>query len=460
MTVRPVTQATPARPGRSNRAAMDLARWTAALALSAAGLTACTASESEVRPDPDRLFFPTAVAVAPDDSVAFVVSANSDLTYDSGTVQPVDLAAVEQAVVAWRTNATVPADCTVDADATETLVCPAKPFLIDGGGVRIGNFATSIATQDLGAGKLRLLVPVRGDPSLTWMDWDPADRHLRCGSGAGFALCDDAHRIVELTGPSDPPGLATEPYAVFVDSVAEVAVVAHLEGGVVSLIDTPAAGTPTLVDAVAVGIRGGLSAIAGRRPGADDVFYAQSSSDDRVFLLTAQRQAGRQPFLLSGGFFFQNAVGSGAGTGGIAADARGLVFRGGGDRAYFINRAPPALQRYDTSLGPTGVPLNRVVASTDICRHATGVAVADPGDGERAYVSCYSDGRLAVVDARSGGAVEATPLVGQGPTAVAAVASRRLVLVTNFFDDGVAVVDVDPASPYRNRVVLRLGGKS
>ncbi len=459
MIVRPVTQATPAGSRRSKLAAMDLVR-SSRWALLAAGLVACTASESEVRPDPDRIFYPTAVTVAPDDSVAFVVSANSDLTYDSGTVQVVDLAAVEQVVAAWKSNRTVPAGCSADTDATETLACPEADFLIDDAGVRIGNFASAVTTQDLGGGKLRLLVPVRGDPSITWMDWDPATRKLACSTGQGFPLCDDDHRLVELTGFDDPPGLPSEPYGVFADSLGQFAVVSHFANGIISLIDSPATGVPSLVDARSIGLAVGMSGIAGRQAGPDDLLYAQSVDTDRVFLFSVARPAGRQPALVSGGFFFQNAVGSGTNTGGVADDSRGIVFRDGGDRAFFVNRMPPALQEFDTSLGPTGVPVNRVIASTDICRQATSVAAADTGAGERAYVTCYADGQVYVVDPRGGGAVEATALTGRGPIASAPVPSRRLLLVANFLDDSLAVVDLDPTSSNAYRVVLRLGGKS
>lgn len=459
MTVRPVTQATPAGSRRSKLAAMDLVR-SSRLALLAAGLVACTASESDVRPDPDSIFFPTAVTVAPDDSVAFVVSANSDLTYDSGTVQVLDLAVVEQVIAAWKSNRTIPAGCSAVTDATETLACPEGDFLIDDAGARIGNFASAVTTQDLGGGKLRLLVPVRGDPSITWMDWDPATRALACSTAQGFPLCDDAHRLVELTGFEDAPGLAGEPYGIFADAVGQFAVVSHFASGAVSLIDSPATGVPTLVDALSVGTRVGMSGIAGRAPGADDLLYAQSVADDRVFMMTVGRQAGRPPFLINGGFFFQNGIGSGNNTGGIGADSRGIVFRDGGDRAFLVNRSPPALQEYDTSIGPTGVPVNRVTATTDICRDATSVAAVATGAGERAYVTCYADGEVYVVDPRAGGSVEATTLTGRGPIASAAVPSRLLLVVANFLDDSLAIVDLDPTSPFANRVVLRLGGKS
>ena len=45
-----------------------------------------TASANDVRPPSDAIFFPTGMAVAPDDSVLFVAEANSELRYDSGAV--------------------------------------------------------------------------------------------------------------------------------------------------------------------------------------------------------------------------------------------------------------------------------------------------------------------------------------------------------------------------------------
>lgn len=445
-------QATPGPARRSNRPAMSL-RWLAAVAACAA----CTAAESEVRPDPDTLFFPTAVAVSPDDSVAFVVSGNSDLTCDSGSIQVVDLAVVEQVVAAWTTSRTVPPGCAADANQPETLDCAEADFLIDAAGVRIGNFASAIGVQDLGSGRLRLLVPVRGDPSITWMDWDPASRRLLCSDDQGFALCDDEHRLVTVRDDDDLP---VEPYAIYVDSLAQFAAVAHFSFGIVSLVDSPPDGAPVLADAVTVGISAGMSAIAGRVSGPDNLLYVQSRADDRVFLMSVARQADAAPLLVGGGFFSQNGIGGGSGVGGTGADSRGVVFRDGGDRALMINRSPPALQQLDTSLDATGVPRNRLIANTDICRQASAVAALDSGLGERAYVTCYGDGSLYVVDPRAGGAVDTTALVGRGPIAIAAVPSRRLVLVANFLDNSVAVVDVDPTSPHLHRVVLRIGGPS
>ena len=77
-----------------------------------------------------------------------------------------------------------------------------------------------------------------------------------------------------------------------------------------------------------------------------------------------------------------------------------MAFSANGDRLYLINRRPPSLQIFDTSLGPSGFPQNKRIAATDICREASTLTVMDAGDGERAYVTCFQDGEIYVVDPR------------------------------------------------------------
>ena len=54
--------------------------------LGCALISACTASSEEVGPPKDELYFPTGMALSPDNSVAFVVNANSELRYNSGSI--------------------------------------------------------------------------------------------------------------------------------------------------------------------------------------------------------------------------------------------------------------------------------------------------------------------------------------------------------------------------------------
>jgi len=455
----------------SNRAAMDprpgwIAR--AALTTAAALIAACTASEEDVRPPELSLFFPTGLVASPDQSLLFVVSANSDLRYDSGTIQVVDLERVSQVVDAWRDSRTQAADCTPDLDRPEILDCDesgAAGLLIGGAAVRTGNFASSVAVQDLGGGDLRLLVPVRGDPSITWIDWSAADRRLSCSGEQGFVLCDDQHRLTRMRGDEELPPIQTEPYGVYVDSVSQYAMVTHFTSGTVTLVDSPPGGPPVLADAIAglfaldaqTGARG-ASGLAGRSPGPGNIVYVQSRTEPRVQMLGVIRPDGDYPFLVPTNHFFLDGVGGT--SGGISEDSRGVVFDATGDTAYMINRSPPSLQVYDTSVDATGVPVNRLITATDLCRQATSIAIADTGTGQRAYVTCYQNGQVYAIDPRPPARVESVITVGRGPFTLAAVPDRQLLFVTNFLENSVIVIDLDPTSSTYHRVVLRIGVRS
>ncbi len=449
-------------PDRRSKPVLMRSAWLLLCGLAAG----CTADADEVRPPPDQLFFPTGAAVSPDDSVLFVANANSELRYDSGTVGVIDLAEVDAISADWTTNGTVPDDCAVDVDHTETLVCPESRFMLSGASARIGNFATDIAVQDTNGGSLRLIIPTRGDPSIAWLDWDGSQ--LQCNRGSqGFSLCDEDHRLSYVHDDDDLSGLPDEPFDAFADSAGGFAVVTHLTNGAVTLIDSPIGGNAVISDVLAgffaadpsTGLRG-ATAVAGRTPNAaGDIIYVASRSEDRIQTFTVGRPPNYHPteaplYLLPSTFFFLNLTG---GNSGGSSDTRSMAFSPSGDRMYLVNRRPPSLQVYDTSLSPTGVPKNVGIAATDICRQASTLSVMDTGDGERAYVTCFQDGQLYIIDPRGFSTVEDIVLVGRGPYSVAAAPSRKKVYVTNFLEDTVAVIDTSATSIYHNRVVLRIG---
>jgi len=425
-------------------------------------VAACTASSEEVRPPEDQLFFPTGAAVSPDDALLFVTNANSELRYDSGSVAVVDLAVVDQVASDWTTNHTIPDGCSQDLDRTETLVCDEARFLVAHAGARIGNFATNVAVQDTGNGTLRLIVPTRGDPSVAWIDWDGSK--LTCNATAeGYALCDEGHRLSYVHDDPDLALLPDEPYGVFADSTGNFAMVTHLTSGAVTLIDSPPGGNAVIAD-VATGVFAadpltglrGATGVVGRTPGSlGDIVYVGSRSEDRIQTFTVGRPVNdAPPYLVAGSYFFLDLVG---GNNGGSVDTRAMAFSPTGNRLYIANRQPPSLQVYDTSLGPTGVPQNVGIGATDICRQASTLTVMDAGDGERAYVTCFQDGQMYVVDPAGLSSVEDIITVGRGPYAVAAAPTRKKVYVTNFLEDTIAVVDVSPTSPQHDRVVLRIG---
>jgi len=425
--------------------------------LACATLAACTASAEEVRPPEDQIFFPSGAAVSPDDALLFVASANSELRYDSGSISVMDLALVDQVAGDWTTSQTIPDGCSQDPDHIETLVCDEASFIKANTGARVGNFATDIAIQDFKmGGPLRLIVPTRGDPSVAWIDWDGTK--LSCSSSQGFALCDEKHRLAYVHNDPNIGLLPDEPFNAFAGP--DFAVVTHLTTGAVTLIDSPPGGDASIADVATglfaadqlTGIRGSTG-VSG--PPGTGLVYVGSRSEDRIQMLSVGRPVNTAPpYLIPENYFFEDFVGGNAGG---SSDTRGMTFSASGDRMYLVNRRPPSLQVYDTSLGPTGFPKNKGIAATDLCRDASTLAVLDAGDGDRAYVSCFPDGELYVVDPRGAASVEDIISVGRGPYAVVAAPTRKKVYVTNFLEDTIAVVDVSPTSKTHNRVVLRIG---
>lgn len=430
------------------------------IVVTVAGLCAgCPAEGEEVRPPADSFYFPTGQALSPAEDILFVANANSDLRFDSGMVLAVDIEDVAATVTSWLASGDVASGCEADPAIPYTLNCDEREFVLDEASVRIGNFATEIRVQELDSGDLRLFVAVRGDPSLSWIDYSVADRLMTCGGGGSYPQCDDDHRLTRLRNDTDFVGLTEEPFGLFVDSANGYALITHLSTGTVTLADAPPDGSaPILADALGglfapdpvSNIRGAVG-VAGRAPGSEfDTMYVTSRSEARVQMLYVIRPAlSSFPTVVSAGFFFLTEVQP-------ADDSRGIAFSQNGDRMFVVNRDPPLIHVVDTSLSEVGVPRNKFLGGIEVCREASNLVVGDVGRGDRIYVGCFQDGQIWVIDP-SGFVVDAITEVGRGPTAVVLSTTRNLLFVTNFLEDTIAVVDLAPGSVTENRVVLRLG---
>ena len=436
----------------------------------AALVTGCTATGDEVSPPVDQLFFPSGLALAPGavagdpEPAMFVVNSNSELRYDTGTITSIDVAVADALIDEWLATGLPPADpsgcpgcCAVDSRIPTAIDCDERGLLIPGAAVRTGNFATDVGLQVLDSGALRLVATVRGDPSVTWIDADASGRTLDCGGGGEVPICDDAHRLNQLLGDLELPVLSGEPFSVWVDGVNGYAMITHLVNGVVTLLDLPRDGSaPLLTDALAGlfqasqnGLRSSIG-IAGRTPGSPyDLVYVTSSYEERVQLVYVTRQASGRPVMVPSEYFFLDRVFP-------SEDGRGITFGAGGDRAYVVNRLPPALQIVDTSVDETGFPRNRVIGAVELCREASVVQAGDLGQGERVYVTCFSEGEVWVLDPvdRS---LRAIVDVGAGPHKMALSLARQRLYVANFLEDSISVIDLTPGAPTENRMVLKIG---
>jgi len=485
-------QATRRSAPRSKRhsmrsAAPTCASWSTSSALAralgwaviSAAIAGCTASADDVHPPRDQMFFPTGLAISPSEHALFVANANSDQRYDSGSIGVINIDTVEAMITDWEARTSdysPPTGCSIDPDHRETLVCDEAQFFDSDAGVRIGNFASDLAVQRYSQNdknSVRLFVPTRGDPSIAWADYI-ANRLTCTTTSDAFALCDDAHRLVSLQNDPDLDGLASEPFSVFADSENGFAMVTHVLTGSVTLIRSQPGGQDdrvAIVDArhqqfaVNANLVSSASSIAGRIPlnddgtpkKGDDIVYVGSTTEHRIQTYTVGMRDNAAAFLLPGNYFFLDAVGQSSGS----SSTQALQFSPGGDQLYLVNRLPPSIQIYDTSTGPTGVPRNALQGASDICQQASKLTVLGDGDRERAYVTCFQDGQIYVIDPRGSSQVEDVISVGRGPYGVAATTGmltggKPRLFVSNFFEDTVAVIDLADGANH-NRVVLRIG---
>lgn len=420
-------------------------------------LSACPASSEDVHPPKNQFFFPTGLTLSPDHNALFVANANSDLRYDSGTITLVDLDKVSELSQNWQDSGEAPAglDCEVDKTFASVLICNESIVISEDSTMRIGNFATELGVQSLDNGNARIFAAVRGDPSLTWIDYDLNTKSVDCGGSGGAPKCDDAHRLHRMRGDESIGFLSPEPFGLYVDSEDGFVMLTHLAQAAVTLVDAPKDGkAPVISDALSgvfqvdsqTGIRAALGAAA-RTPGGR--IYVTSRSEERVQVFSVARIGNTFPALVPAEYFFLRGVQP-------SDNSRGILFGSSGERAYIVNRSPPMLHVLDTSMDETGIPRNELLGAVELCSTASNLAIADMGEGERVFVVCFREGQVWSVDPATG-LVDAIINVGRGPQALSISSIRKQLYVTNFLEDTMSVVELDPTSKRRNRVVLKLG---
>ena len=251
-------------------------------ALFAGLLGGCSDPNTGIDPPVGNLFFPEGLLLDPRTPPGeaarylFVSNGNNDLNFNGGSVSVIDLEAFFDA---WSGEGPADADgnptrsyvpypycegpgrrCVLDVGSHVTddfpcrrlgllpqvVECDEGPFVVDG--VRLGDFSTHIAASNEPSGTPRLWIPVRGDPSITYIDVErawPAAPDLDCGQrrGAGEALdeslCADDYRLTNLRNDETLTELPREPFNVHVSESPDYryAFVAHSAGRALTVID-------------------------------------------------------------------------------------------------------------------------------------------------------------------------------------------------------------------------------
>lgn len=476
-----------------------------------AALSSCVSPGDGPSPPAAEMYYPVGIAVSPAGHTLYVANSDFDLQYNAGTVMALNLDRVRALIPPlWNPQdpnypcgalpanpnrllypgRCGPADLIHPPDGQGTLVAAS---------VQIGAFATDalvVARSD--APGARLFVPVRGDPSLTWIEIDddrttqPPSRTLYCGQSSDSPRCDATHRAGEdpdtnLRRVVMPP----EPYGVAADATGQALVVTHQAAAAVSLITNPWDGVPTMQFALGNLAPGpvGLASV----PVPEFVFAA--SVPHRPAFLLSYRAAAELDVLR----YYDDAAASPArpfltrtAAVGITVNADGQDSRGlaidDTDRRqceqacngslpclqecaaipaqlFIANRTPPSLiigeVRSDVSLTGTNDQItiyDSVPLSFGPSRVQVGQIIDEQGlPQRRVFVSCF-DSRYVFIYDPVANRIDGEIRTGRGPHGLAFDPTAPLLYIAHFTDSYIGIVDLDQrhAETY-GTIVLTLG---
>lgn len=511
------------------------------VALALTGVAACSLSQEGVMPPADTLFFPSSAVMAPDGNWLYVANSNADLRYNDGTLVVLNVGEdrtvpTESGVVTLRGAASDrarPGDwavcpqqdyvnplsrstrptCCWDVLDSNILNCDERLYVQSDATVRIGSFAAAMIWQpncksncDVGCtadpSGARIIVAVRGDTSLTWVDVVPAGDgphpEFRCRQdGAHGTLAECTQKVTDTTSvlfsqSSDPNaplvGLPDEPFALALDEPHGLLYAGHLVGntsvvasGGLSLFDVSETGLPSSAgfSPAPKFIAPFNSPFAPNGAGNFGVTALNlhaplgASKDDSPQIFVSSRYlpqvATMVPFLsgdqnsttwncapasdvvLLGGSDSLN-------TGLVGSEMRGVAFidppaaSDQPQRVFALERVPPALVGFDVDRNASGALTTRPSTVLETCSSPT-YLYATP---TRLYVNCFDTGEIYVFDPTIPSLVTSFQ-VGRGPGGMVFDPNLPVAYVLDFSQNDIAVVDLKPGSPTEDHVVQRIG---
>jgi hypothetical protein len=347
-----------------------------------------------------------------------------------------------------------------------------------------------------------LLIAVRGDTSLTYVDVTPettdADGNvvqplvLDCvgdnsdavnpdanGNPETFASCDEGHRIVDTesalaltTSDPEPPlvRFPDEPYALALDEDKGLLYAGHLAGsttrpgsGGVSLFDVAAVSdvmkAPRFIASFPVfaANASGLVGVTSLRWEPGRAVFATSRYLPMVTGLSATAALGcplrkgdmepiREVAIFGNGETFATSL-AGSETRGIQF-VKSMAGTEEVEHAFVLQRLPPAVVDFYN-----GLP-NQVI---EVCQSPTFLQKNDAGEGDRLFVNCFDSGVIFVINPFVP-RVERIFSVGRGPASLVFPENDSTVAyVVGFGDNNISVIDIAPGSPTQYHVVQRIG---
>lgn len=444
------------------------------LGLGLAATAGCYNSGGGADPDDRRPYFPVGIALSNSGKWLFLANSNFDLAFNAGTVQALNADQIAAAAFACRDGTGA---CTIDAAA----------FVRSS--VRIGAFAADLRSiairgKDASAGG-RLLLPVRGDASVTAIDYDEAGDQitLRCAPNArpntfgtkcatGWKLGTDAAKSSRgITLEGEPFGVATADVLDGAGAATDtIAAVVHQSSGNVSLFVNAAseaaqgAPPPGRLAFILGNLASGGTSIA--------PLDTVATSDGQVprFLVTNRSQSNvlvvqyfPDPKPERSGLVLSQVIP-------IAPQAAGFDTRGAvvdppnpgetrATRVFLTNRTPAALVvgRID--------PVTKQLSFYENVALPIGPSRITRAviDGKTQILAASFDARSIVIYDPDSRRISNILRTHRGPYAMAVDGVRKLAYICNFTDSTIQVVELDPAragQPDYLRIIFSVGAPS
>ena len=427
----------PARAGGARGVAITLG---VAAALGAAALGGCGEEVRGTDHPTDRLHFPTSIAADPDGRHLYVVNSNFDLLYRGGSVVVVDLA----------TNRILP------ESTIQVGTFPGKLVL-----------ETNAETTSI-AGYL----PDRDADALTWFRIERKDGtpDLRCTDGAPTSTieaCSPEYSIGEATINGATVRVGDNPFGAGIRHMGpnqdNLLMTGSLLDGRLGIWRLADDGTPSLLRSVQ--LQAGLHGIS--TSAATGTTYVSSHFAAQIYALKItdgpRSEIGPEHLNEDGNQTLPQVTASAVNISNVTAAGdygHGLALDAAGTRAYVAYRSPPGVVVFDISAGPNGNPRNQVLGMVALGARPSELAVVPRADGkgDLVYVVCFGSGDLWVVDTLLMEVVDRIP-VGIGPYDIAIVQSETVGIrayVSMFEQDSVAIVELDPKSPFHHQVIAEI----
>jgi DNA-binding beta-propeller fold protein YncE len=352
-----------------------------------------------------------------------------------------------------------------------------------------------------GAANGRLFIGVRGNSSLTYaetsMVFDPTlnlhndyatdeDRRNAPGrnrpvfscahpSSEGDEVCKVQSTMPESPGASDAITVPDEPYALVLDEQQDLLYVGNLRGdtshpqtGGISLFDVSRTGShdvPRFLGPTSAFFNpdgNGQFGVTSLTLFSNKVYVTSRYGTNAVDVIPsfAPGQMCKVDLSLTKGDVTLSTGGDVFTTPLSGAEIRGIKFLPDANRAFVLQRVPPALVGFDTSKDPLAFG-NFPSDVLETCAGPTFLQAYDTqeGEGTRLYVTCFDAGQVYVFDPYVPRLIQVIN-AGRGPAGLAfpsKPAAHPVAYVVGFSANDIGVIDLMAGSPTQYHVVQRIG---